>query len=348
MNCPACGDGHGRLLRTHDAEAAAQHFVPRGRDPVRHATLVGHLTALWGGQGFVGIETCEACGFRFAVPWVGGDQRFYALVHLGEPHYPADRWEYGRTLQVLEGGEFARPLRLLEVGAAHGAFLDRVRALPHGPAYDIMAADYDQGAVRRLREKGYPALVGSLGDVRAARGGSRFDVICMYHTLEHMADIDGVFREIGLLLESGGSFFASVPNADATTIQEELTEFYDMPPNHVAAWNPVAIERAATRRGFQVVGMELQPIDNVGTARRLALYSVNARSARAGTIDGAVNGLRWRPARGALKAVLAGARVPGMFAKRDRFRPLAVWVHLRTRSARSDDLEGSVDGGYRS
>jgi hypothetical protein len=144
-----------------------------------------------------------------------------------------------------------------------------------------------------------------------------------------MADLDAVFRDLTALLVPGGSVFLSVPNSEATAVQEDLTGFCDMPPNHVGGWNPVAIARAATRRGFEVVATDMQPIDAFATARQLAMYTVNARSMRPGTLDSSVNGIRWRPPRGVIKLAMAVARMPAMIARRDRFRPLAVWAHLR-------------------
>jgi hypothetical protein len=139
MRCPACGELEGQVLHRHTAEAAAQHFVPERRHAQRDADLTAHLCELWG-RDSVEVHVCRACNFGYAMPWAGGDGRFYELADAGDPHYPADRWEFGQTIAVLEQREFKRPLRVLEVGAGHGAFLDRIRAI--GP-HEIVAADYD-------------------------------------------------------------------------------------------------------------------------------------------------------------------------------------------------------------
>jgi len=151
MICPACRAGDGRPIQRHSVEAATEHFVPRGRDETRHGRLVEHLRTLWEGDS-VELQQCDRCGFGFAVPWVGGDAEFYALAHAGDPHYPRDRWEFGETLSTLARRDMPGALRVLEVGAGDGAFLDRLRELPTGRIRQIVAADLDAGACRRLRE----------------------------------------------------------------------------------------------------------------------------------------------------------------------------------------------------
>ena len=319
VRCPACGELDGRLLHRQTAADAAHHFVPRQRDPERHADLAVHLAALWG-RDFVEVRICEACNFGYAVPWVGGDARFYELVHSGDPHYPGDRWEFGHTIEVLKRPEFKRPLRLLEVGAGHGAFLDRVRRLGR---HEIVAADYDAGAVDRLRKKGYEAIPGSLADISGT-----FDVVCLFQTVEHMADLDAVFGHFRRLLAPGGSVFVSVPNGEATALQEEITGFWDTPPNHVGRWNPIAIKRASERRGFRAVAVETEPVHAGQVAWQLAVYSVNARSYTAGTVENRINAIENRPARGVLRRVLAATQFPRLLMMRRRFRPLTCWAQL--------------------
>jgi SAM-dependent methyltransferase len=263
------------------------------------------------------------------MPWVGGDAEFYTLVYQGHPHYPADRWEFKRTLAVLGSAAFSHRLRIAEVGAGHGAFLSQVRTLPNGAEHDIVAADFDRGAVRRLTERGFRSVLGSLEDVREACPELPFDVLCLFQTLEHMADLDRVFGQISDLLVPGGSVFLSVPNGPAITLQEDLTGYWDMPPNHVGRWTPTAICSVAHRCGFDVASIETQPVNTWATTLQLALYSVNSRAYHAGTVACRINAIASRPVRGALKRALVATRVPPLLAQRRRYQPLACWAHLR-------------------
>ncbi len=268
------------------------------------------------------MELCGSCGFGFAVPWVGGDETFYALAHNANPHYPADRWEFGETVRVLR--QLDRPLRIAEVGAGHGAFLDQLTTLSHSS--EIVAADFDAGAVSILRSKGYSAVLGSIADI--AHAGKPFDVVCMFQTLEHMAPIDEVFDLLHATLNAEGSVFLSVPNGDATAFQEEVTGYWDMPPNHVGRWSAGAIQCVAARHGF-VAEIATQPVRTWETTWQLAVSGVNGSAYIPGTMESRINSLGSRPLRGAVKRMVAVSRIPRLVTKRRHFQPLSCWAHLR-------------------
>jgi SAM-dependent methyltransferase len=281
---------------------------------------VQHLRDVLWNQDTVEVQKCPSCGFGFTVPWVGGDPAFYALAHEGDPHYPANRWEFGESLNALKA--LSRPLRLAEVGAGDGAFLDLLE-----DGCDIVATDFDLGAVSRLRAKGYDAIAGSLIDL-AKRGDAPFDAVCMFQTLEHMAELDDAFDLLTQLLKPGGSLLLSVPNGEATDFQEEVTGLWDMPPNHVGRWTPSAIMRATEGRGFAVADVRMEPIRVLATTWQLAVSTVNGRSYQPQTVESRINSLASRPVRGVLKRVVALSRVPRLLGMRRSYRPLACWVHL--------------------
>ena len=208
------------------------------------------------------------------------------------------------------------------MGAGKGAFLEHL-----GPGYDITAADFDAGAVAQLAAGGFDAVRGSLTDL-VDRGDPPSDVVCMFQTLEHMADLDGVFALLRRLLKPGGSVFLSVPNADGTDVQERMTGLWDMPPNHVGRWTPAAMERLAARQGFTVAEIALEPVRALTVAQLYAVYIVNARSYDRSSLEGRINAIGSRPIRGALKRAAAVPRLPRLLSQRAQFRPLTFWAHL--------------------
>lgn len=331
MICPACRQQEGRLYRRHDAATAAEHFVPRARDPERHDRLVEHLHRILWQQDHVEIHVCPACDFGFSVPWIGGDARFYALAHAGAAHYPKTRWEFDETLGILGKPPFNRPLRLVEVGAGDGAFLDQLRATRRGIEHHIIAADFDLGAVDELRRKGYTTIAGSLGDVAAATS-EPFDVVCLFQTLEHMADLDDTFAQLRRLLLPDGSVFISVPNRDATDFQEATTGFWDMPPNHVGRWNASAIKQGAALRGFTAVDLRLEPLRTLARAWELAIWTVDGRAYDPSTMDARINAIASRPVRGCVKRAWALTRLPRLLVRRAGDGPRHCWAHLRLES----------------
>jgi hypothetical protein len=72
----------------------------------------------------------------------------------------------------------------------------------------------------------------------------------------------------------------------------------------------------------------MEPIRTLAITWQLAVSTVNGQSYQPETVEWRINSIGSRPARGALKRLAAIARVPGLLAKRSRYRPLACWVHL--------------------
>jgi len=324
--CPACRSPDTTTVRQQSIAGAAEHFVPRARDTARHEALVDHLEGLWGDHG-ARILDCRGCGFGFVHPYVGGDERFYALANAADPHYPADRWEFTETLDALESMD-PEPEALAEVGAGKGAFLDKVRS--RGLRCRLTAADFDAGAVAAMQTKGIDAYSGSLAEV-ADRGP--FDVVCLFHTLEHMADLDYAFTAIRRSVTSRGSIFVSVPNHDWTKLQESLTQFLDMPPNHVGRWTARAFEAVADRHGLRIVDQRLAPVSVPSQAWLLSLYKVNARAFDPGTLAHRILAVRGRPVRGPAKAALALLYYPRLASAGRRYLSPVRWVHMTPASA---------------
>jgi hypothetical protein len=77
------------------------------------------------------------------------------------------------------------------------------------------------GAVHPLHERGYDTIAGSIRDVSV----TGYDIVCRFETLEHIADLNRVFEQLRRVLAHGGSVYVSVPNGEATTLQEEMTGF---------------------------------------------------------------------------------------------------------------------------
>jgi SAM-dependent methyltransferase len=325
--CPLCNSTTSLVLQRHSLTAAAEHFVPTGRDPVRRARLEANLRRLWGGREFVEVRRCESCGFGFAAPHVAGDKEFYNLVSNADAHYPARRWEFDRTIAELSAlpqlqGE------LLECGAGGGSFLAQLGTSTVGARYRPMAAELDEGAIRRLRAAGIAVSAGSITEFGEDMTG-RFAVICMFQTLEHHDDAHAVFEAFRRLGRPGSHIFVSVPNAAWTDTQERRVRYWDMPPNHVGRWTGSCFSRMAVHHGLRVVGFEVEPASKIGQTWRLALSWVNSRAYEAGSLAGKVNMIRLRLVRGVLKRSIAALLFLRLWSTAQAPEGDSLWVHMR-------------------
>ena len=243
--CPVCSHGEGTLLYSIDCAQAAQHFVLRERDPVRHARLRDHIHELWNGDR-CDLVRCAGCGFGYSWPFVGGDKTFYDLAYSHSAgHYPDSRWEYRVTLDVIETLVRERTLpagfRALEIGAGDGAFVRRI-----APALtakeNVLCTEFSDYGRDQIRGHGIECVS---TDIRQLDPPAPFHIICLFQVVEHLDRLDALFRHLARFGASDAHLFIAVPNQRRVEFNERHGALRDLPPNHIGRWN---------RRGFEVIG----------------------------------------------------------------------------------------------
>jgi SAM-dependent methyltransferase len=203
------------------------------------------------------VVRCGDCGLCFTNPRPGPDSiaRFYPESYY--PHRlprsrPPRGWWYSLTrlghrprkkrhaLKWQGGG------RLLDFGCGGGAFLQRM----HEQGWQVTGLDASPEAVRRVREElGLRALVGSLPhpDLEAAE----FDVVTLWHSLEHVHDPLEVLREVRRLLVPGGKVVVAVPNIDSRPFRWFGPSWFGLDlPRHLTHFAPHTLRKMLTKAGF--------------------------------------------------------------------------------------------------
>ncbi|MGH8552798.1 MAG: class I SAM-dependent methyltransferase [Methylococcales bacterium] len=108
------------------------------------------------------------------------------------------------------------PISCLDAGCFEGFFLDQIR--DHTPWLGSGLEPNEQ-AVLRCREKGHRVWFGHAESaLEIIPENTRFDVIFMSQSIEHMDDPVHVLRRLRLLLAPGGALAVSTPNLDSREI----------------------------------------------------------------------------------------------------------------------------------
>jgi 2-polyprenyl-3-methyl-5-hydroxy-6-metoxy-1,4-benzoquinol methylase len=322
MPCPVCKSGDTlAVIHRHSVEAAAEHFIPRGRDATRNEALRQVITRLWSGRRDVEIHRCAGCAFAFPIPYVGGDPAFYNIA-FANGGYPRERWEFKMTLEALRKLDSPSPLRLLDAGAGGGWFLEMLRRSDIAERFALEALEYDEVALAALREKGFPARFGAITDLVTPEFQGQLQVICMFQTLEHMAEVDSVFHAIEFLLSRGGNVFVSVPNGIAIDQQERLSGLWDMPPNHVGRWNLNCFQILSQRHNLRIIETAVEPSHRMRNTWRLAI-------ARTQSGGGLVGNIRSQSLRRASKAIVAIAQATTLWSRAGTMPGGSLWIHAQ-------------------
>ncbi len=145
------------------------------------------------------------------------------------------------------------PGRLLDFGCGGGSFLRRMA----DQGWQVTGLDASVGAVREVQESlGLKAMVGSLPHVDLEPAS--FDVVTMWHSLEHVHDPVGILREAYQLLAPGGKLIVACPNIDSTSFRWFGPAWFGLDlPRHLTHFTPKTMQAAIESTGFMMTSLRL-------------------------------------------------------------------------------------------
>jgi SAM-dependent methyltransferase len=160
----------------------------------------------------------------------------------------------------------ARSGTLLDVGCAHGWFLDAARRR----GYRVSGIEPDSAVASQAVTRGHDVAHGLFPAVLPA--GAKFDVVVFNDVFEHLPDPRGAFRAIAGALRPGGLLAVNLPNsrgvfyrlADALrglgwrAPHDRLWQV-GFPSPHLSYFHPEALARLASGCGFEEVERRALP-----------------------------------------------------------------------------------------
>ncbi|HEX8181582.1 MAG TPA: class I SAM-dependent methyltransferase [Pyrinomonadaceae bacterium] len=208
---------------------------------------------------YKGLLRCRNCQYIFADLDLTDDElaRLYdhSLFKEGEFFdYAADRKYITKNFRlrykVLRRYlDPARHTRLLEIGSAYGFFLDVVRHDFH----TLLGIDLTDEGVRYTRaELKLPAVQGDF--LAHDFAGERFDVVCMWDTIEHVRRPDLYVEKIAQLTEPGA--LVALTTGDIGSYVARLRGPHwrmIIPPVHAHYFSRATLTRLLAAHGFEVV-----------------------------------------------------------------------------------------------
>jgi SAM-dependent methyltransferase len=205
------------------------------------------------------LSGCAACGYLFIDPLPGVDEI--------AGFYPAQYWWKASSglLKSLEGAYRKMALRdhvsfieraanrsapsMLDVGCGSGTLLGLLKQR----GFQVRGFDSSAEAAGIAKsESGVDVVVGSrLQD--AGFGDESFDLVTLFHVMEHVTDPRGVLREVRRLLRPAGRLVLQVPNIESWQFRLFGVRWYGLDvPRHVINYSNQAMQRLLGESGFEV------------------------------------------------------------------------------------------------
>ena len=208
-----------------------------------------------GGLWFAVVQ-CDSCGTCFTNPRPdpGSIGQFYGDSYNPHQkhHQPRGKlpWNPGRWLTRPRVEKRPFPLhgqgRLLDFGCGAGGFL----AVMHRRGWRVTGIDASAQMAERIRtELGLTAFAGTLPHPELEP--ESFDLITMWHSLEHVHDPMPVLREARDLLAPGGRVVLAVPNIDSLPFRWFGRHWFGLDlPRHLTHFTPTSLQQMLQRCGF--------------------------------------------------------------------------------------------------
>jgi SAM-dependent methyltransferase len=222
---------------------------------------------------------CPGCGHA----WLHPRPRASELGVIYPPHYyaynyetqinpvavrakePLDRLKLRGILKTL-----ARPPRAcLDVGCGVGGYL-RLLERRGVSRESLFGLELDRSVVARLRAEGYSVFAERVEEATDLPEG-RFDLVTMFHVIEHVADPGRVAGRVARWLAPGGVFAVETPNLeslDARLFRARYWGGYHI-PRHWHLFTPASLGRLLTDQGLEVTSVRYQ------TGHSFWMYSVH-------------------------------------------------------------------------
>jgi 2-polyprenyl-3-methyl-5-hydroxy-6-metoxy-1,4-benzoquinol methylase len=250
------------------------------------------------GESFRLLE-CSSCGFRCteAAP---------DAAHIG-PYYASDNYishtntnkgivnrlyqwarhftlRQKRSLVVKTTG--LQQGSLLEVGAGTGFFAEAmIRA-----GWQVTALEPDPGARRLAKERA--ALHLQPAEELYQLPAASFDVITLWHVLEHVHDLSGYLQQFHRLLRPHGWLIVAVPNYQSTDAAHYGAHWaaYDV-PRHLYHFSPDSMNRMLASQHFKLSQLRPMWLDAFYVSLLSEKYKSGHTRLLAGIIAGAMSNL---------------------------------------------------------
>jgi 2-polyprenyl-3-methyl-5-hydroxy-6-metoxy-1,4-benzoquinol methylase len=207
--------------------------------------------------------SCHQCGYESAA--------LQGAINEKREGSAVDEDERERGLKALRQENFldivglarrlARPgpSSLLDVGCAHGWFLETARE-----RFEVLGIEPDAVVGGRTAARGLPVRQGYFPD--ALQPGEAFDVIVFNDVIEHIPDIRAALDACHARLNEGGLLILNLPNSAGFFYRlskafarlgwrspfERLWQ-KDLPSPHVHYFRPANLERLVAKHGFERV-----------------------------------------------------------------------------------------------
>jgi ubiquinone/menaquinone biosynthesis C-methylase UbiE len=201
------------------------------------------------------VVRCRQCVQVVTVPVPADIGEFYPAGYYGDAsgrRFPAfiewiqNRLYVWRSYQVLRRLQRKNP-RVLDVGCGRGQLLQAFQR----QGCEVLGTEFSDGACRYARDVlKIPVKVGLLHELNFPN--ESFDVVVMWHVLEHVSDPRPTLAEVSRILKPGGLFMVAVPDFGSPEAQLTKAGWFHLDvPRHLSHHTRASLSKGLSAAGLQ-------------------------------------------------------------------------------------------------
>ncbi len=246
------------------------------------------------------LTKCTNCGFIFTNPRPDQTviQKYYEsqdyISHTDKANnltnilYKIVRYfTLSSKLRILN--KLSKKKTLLDYGCGTGDFLKHCQS----NNWNVTGVEVNDSANQLAKEKIGGSIFNDINDIDKA---DQFDIITLWHVLEHIHDLNKVFKKLKTKLSKSGHLIIALPNHESLDqkIYKEHWAAYDV-PRHLYHFNPLTFNKLASEMDMKVVSIIPMKFDSF----YVSLLSEKYKTGTTSYIKSFING--WKSNRWALK-----------------------------------------------
>lgn len=249
----------------HDSQRQADHATCVLCGSVSSSVIRGEIRNAHGCK----VHKCSQCGLVFLSPYPTDKelQAYYAGRYVEEysgisplQRFADDRPEATRRVERLSG-QLSKKIRLLEVGCGSGAFLEAIR----DHVGEVRGIEPSRESREWIETTHNIKVSATLDEV--VQRGETFDLVVLFHVLEHVNNPIVFLRDISKVIARAGALVVEVPNVnDALLKRYEIEAFADyyFSYAHLIYFSPESLRRCLREAGFDenVQGVQRYDLSN--------------------------------------------------------------------------------------
>lgn len=210
------------------------------------------------------IQKCTKCHFVFTNPrpsaeaigkyyqsdsyisHTDGGKSILDKVYLMARNFTL-RWKEQLVLKQHAQGE------LLDVGCGTGEFINHMKKA----GWQVTGMEPTEGPRAKASEKIQNRIYSSLQEINQS-----FDVITLWHVLEHVHDLNETVIKIKSLIKENGTIFIAVPNHESpdAKVYQSYWAAYDV-PRHLWHFSKTTMKHLMTKQGLKVIDIVPMKLD---------------------------------------------------------------------------------------